>query len=108
MKILCDRCGTPVPDQTDWNMAPELASPRVSAPWFYVGEKAMRSGARDGTIPSVKVGRNVMIPVRRILQRLQAEIDGVNETSDGYPKITAAVSLSDASDLPGKDDHESG
>lgn len=53
---------------------PEFGSVTEAAATFRCGERAVRTGVKTGTIPSVRLGRTIRIPLRMIMERLAAEV----------------------------------
>lgn len=65
---------------------PRFAGISETAEVLNMGHQAVRTGVRDGTIPHLKVGRNVRIPLRAIVVRLEAgdsDLDGITYVEEG-------------------------
>ena len=58
----------------DTHPVPEFGSVAEAAEFFGTGQAAIRSGVADGSIPHVKLGRLIRIPLRLIADRLTAEV----------------------------------
>lgn len=60
---------------------PEFGSVAEAAIVFRCGERAVRTGVETETIPSVRLGRTIRIPLRLIMERLAAEVASVEEVT---------------------------
>lgn len=68
----------------------EFGSVADAARLFGVGEYAIRSGVADGSLPHVKVGRFIRLPLRQIVEQARQhetpEVEAEGSVND-YPAV---------------------
>ncbi len=67
----------------------EYASVTQTAEHFATGEHAVRTGVADGSIPSIRLGRAIRIPLRMMVEHLAEQVAGI-EPAD-FPDLEVVV-----------------
>lgn len=67
----------------------EYASVADTAAHFKTGEHAVRTGVADGSIPSIRLGRVIRIPLRMIVEHLAEQVTGMESVEFGELEVVS-------------------
>ena len=76
---------------------PEFGSVAEAAELFRCGEKAVYAGVEKRTIPAIKLGKKIRIPLRAIVERLEADVQ-----QGDTPEVEVEGAENDAVPLAGR------
>ncbi len=79
---VCETCGQSV--TAGMALLPEFASVAETAIYFGVGERAIRTGVADESIPSIRLGRIIRIPLRSMAAQFEYVAPPPSESSRSW------------------------